>query len=123
MKNTFKNLWDISDVLGITLLSFEGSAIYHEYRQTAGIDPQLEFFASMVSAVGDAAEIDLVYENLRLYVRRAAIGHLIIAIQSEAAIAMVRLNCDVILPELKTKKAATGLKNLKSIFVWDDGQS
>ena len=123
MKKTFKSLWDINGVIGITLLSFDGNAIYHEYRDASQIDPQLEFFASMVSAIGNASEIDLVYEKLRLYVRRADVGHVIVAVRSDAAIAMVRLNCDILLPELKIKKSPRGIKNLKSIFVWDDGKS
>lgn len=73
--------------------------------------PQLEnkdFWEVFINAIKEIREADVVFEHQRIYIRRSEIGYLIILMDIYAPIAMVRLNCDIILPQLKNKKGSKG---------------
>ena len=52
--------------------------------------------------------IDLAFETMRLYIRRTDSGYLVILLSNSASMAMVRLNCDILLPALKQDTGAKG---------------
>jgi hypothetical protein len=56
-------------------------------------------------------EADLIFEKMRIYIRRADVGYLVVFMGLFAPAAMVRMSCDMLLPVLKLKGKPTGLKS------------
>ncbi|MBL0714715.1 MAG: hypothetical protein JJV98_13555, partial [Desulfosarcina sp.] len=65
-----------------------------------------------IPALKKMREADFVYENGRFYVRAIDRGYLLVIMGPVVSIAMVKLNCDIILPQLKTEKPVGKLKGL-----------
>jgi hypothetical protein len=57
-------------------------------------------------------EADFVYENGRLYLRATEQGYLMVMMGPAVSVAMVKLNCDILLPQLKVAKPTGKLKGL-----------
>ncbi|MBU2499417.1 MAG: hypothetical protein KKE57_10990 [Proteobacteria bacterium] len=111
MRDLFNNILDIEDVQGVMLFSFEGRILYKELRS-----PLVEAFENMdlwppfIKALAGIKEADLVFENSRLYVRRTALGFLVIPCGAYIPGAMLRLSCDMVLPSLKQADKGKGLR-------------
>ncbi len=105
MISLFEDILKTEGVKGVYLISFEGNQIFK--RTVAGdlADPpgQVEWY-SMFKLLGGAREVDLVFEHARLYLRKTTHGYLVIWMGLFAPVAMVRLNCDILLPALKHLK-------------------
>lgn len=105
MKKLFKDILDIGDVKGIMLFSFGGKLVYKEFLAPLTEEPESkEWWPLFITSLEGIREADLVYEKGRLYLRKTDIGYLLILMGIFAPIAMVRLNCDILLPSLKQKK-------------------
>ena len=110
MKDLFKDILDIEDVHGIIFLSFDGEPVFSEF-----VAHQPEEYAdgnwpAFVRAFNKVHEAELVFENIRFYIRRAGSGYILIVMERFALTAMVRLNCDILLPSLDPiKKKPKGL--------------
>ncbi len=57
-------------------------------------------------------EADFVYEKGRIYLRAADQGYLLVIMGPVVSIAMVKLNCDIILPQLNTAQPASRRRGL-----------
>jgi hypothetical protein len=111
MKDLFKDVLDINGVKGIVLLSGEGKVVYDTdmNNQTNARKPYASWNKLLVS-LGDAREAEFVFERGRLYLRKTHDGFMIVRMQLIASIAMVKLNCDILLPQLKSTGNSKGLK-------------
>ncbi len=116
MKKLFKEILEINNVEGVIFLSFEGETIYREFSREFPKEADLKNrkvrWAMLIEALDGAREADAVFEERRVYIRKAESGYLVVVMDVYAPIAMVRLNCDIILPELKKRKASKGLLGL-----------
>ena len=104
MKNRFKDIIDIEDVDGVIFLGFDGKIIYSEFvshppENLADIDWHL-----FIHSLNGLREAQLVFENRRLYIRRAQTGLVIVLMGKIALTEMVRLNCDILLSSLEEKE-------------------
>jgi len=111
MKDLFNNILGIEDVQGVMLFSFEGRVLFGELLppQAEGLE-KADFWPEFVKALKGIREADLVYENGRLYIRRTALGFLVIPCGAFTPGAMLRLGCDMVLPSLKQADRGKGLK-------------
>jgi len=64
---------------------------------------------SFIDLIDGVREADLIYKKSRIYIREAPVGYLIIVMEIYAPVALVRLNCDILLPTLKEKTETKGL--------------
>lgn len=62
-----------------------------------------------VETLGQVHEIEVVFERQKIYVRRTESGYLLIFMELSAPMAMVRLNCDMVIPALKMANKPKGL--------------
>ena len=76
----------------------------HEEKKLSQID--WEPFTIELTDVNDA---ELLYNNMRFYVKKSEAGFFIVILGYEAPISMVRLNCEILLPALGRMKP-TGKK-------------
>lgn len=111
MKDLFTNILGIEDVQGVMLFSFEGGVLFGEIQspQVEGLE-KADFWPRFVEALKGIREADLVYESSRLYIRRTALGFLVIPCGAFTPGAMLRLGCDMVLPSLKQADKGKGLK-------------
>jgi hypothetical protein len=89
MRKLFHDILSTKGVKGILLFSFSGDLIFKE----------------LTSPVYK----DLVFEKGRIYIRKTEIGYLVILMALFVPIAMIRLNCDILLPMLKQLKSGRKL--------------
>ena len=116
MKKLFKDILEIDNVEGVMFLTFEGEMIYREFStefdKESGLKDKKGRWAMLIDALDGAREADAVFEDRRIYIRKAESGYIVVIMDVYAPIAMVRLNCDILLPELKNKKTSKGFLGL-----------
>jgi hypothetical protein len=112
MKNLFKDILDTDGVKGVLLLSFDGVLIFKEYLSKDLKEPQDMNWKRFISSLDGVRETDLVFDTGRIYIRRSEVGYLLIPMEINASVAMIRLNCDILLPLLKPTKSSKRLKRL-----------
>jgi hypothetical protein len=113
MKELFNDILSLDDVNGIMLFSFEGKLIFKEFLTPLPEEPECrDWWRIFIYSLNGAREVDLIFEKSRLYVRKTDLGYLMILMGVYAPTAMMRLNCDLLLPSLKQIKTTKGLGRL-----------
>ena len=112
MQELFKDILDMEGVKGLMMFSLTGDPIYKEFNQAPpdGIDSRE--WSLFIESLSGMREADLIFEKGRLYIRRTDIGYLVVLMGLFVPIAMMRLQCDILLPSLKPAKAAKGIRRL-----------
>ena len=110
MKNLFKDILSMDGVKGVLLLSIQGEVLYRESGGDGNSDPAKVDWKNILSTLKGARETDLVFDQGRVYIRRTDLGYLLIPMSNTASVAMLRLNCDILLPSLKPAKGSRSLK-------------
>ena len=110
MESVFQDILGIKDVRGVFMFSGDGGVIYEEFAPGTACKMELVDWRQAAGALEGAREAELLFDNLRLYVRRLGTGYLCVVMGISAPTAMVRLNCDLVLPAIQKQKAAKGLK-------------
>ena len=113
MEAYFKDIIAIKGVQSIILLDAGGKVVF-ESASALRTEKKQRYtnWKKLIDTLGRIREADFVFDNGRVYLRQSENGYLIISMQSFASIAMVKLNCDILLPQLKNDKN----KGLKSLF-------
>jgi hypothetical protein len=110
MRELFEDIVKIDGVKGVLVLSPAGRILFQHLTGKLSENSEDRDWRFLVDSIRNMREIDLVYENGRLYIRKTEIGFLVIVTGLEVPIAMVRLNCDIILPAMQTFKTSKGLR-------------
>ena len=116
MKNLFRDILQLDDIKGIILLSEDGAVLFKELLAPTAGDLENSDWISGLSNVDRADEIEFVYENDRIYVRKMAGACLLIWMGGFAPAAMVRVNCDILIPSLEKSLSARGLRRFFKKF-------
>lgn len=115
MDDLFHDLLNTTGVKGVLLFSFAGEIIFKAFTAPADKEPQSLNWQFFIEAVKGIRETDLVFEKGRIYIRQAEIGCVVVFMALFVPIAMVRLNCDILLPALKQQKPGKKLGRLLKI--------
>ncbi|MBW1984097.1 MAG: hypothetical protein JRI53_05215 [Deltaproteobacteria bacterium] len=113
MKEVLKDILEIDGVNGVVILTDEGKIIFKEMSSTTTIKLDKVDWNLIIDAILGYREIELIYENGMLYVRKIEFGFMMVLVDVYVQVAMIRLNCDIILPSLKNLKSN---KNYKHLF-------
>ena len=104
----------MSGVYGLVYLSLDGRVLFES------IDPHWVSLAKddrdwsqLMPMLKDMREADFIFANGRLYLRASDQGYLLVIMGPIVTIAMVKLNCDIILPQLN---AAPPVGKRKRLF-------
>ena len=109
MKTKFKDILDIDDVHAAFLIAPDGKVLMQQVKQ-AGEDLKRFDWRLFAQSMVDVREAELVFDNVRLYLRQSPAGLVIVVMGRFALIAMVRLNVDILMPSLgQPKKQSKGL--------------
>jgi len=113
MKKLFKHILSTEDVKGIMLFSFEGELIFKKFSSPLSEEPKGSArWLNVINSLKGVKEVDVIFEKTRLYARRTEHGYLLILMGIFAPIAMIRLNCDVLLSSSKQMGIIKGLRGL-----------
>ena len=110
MQKIFRDVLSLKGVNGVILMSSDGAVIFKHFQKSAEDLSDKWSWKKFVGALKGIKEADLIYEKSRIYIRRSDLGYLLVIMERQAPIAMLRLNCDIILPALKPANASKGLK-------------
>ena len=112
MRELFNDILNIDGVKGLMLLSFTGEIIFRELDHVAHENVENRDWRLLIESLANIRETDLIFEKGRLYIRRTGLGFLVVLMGSFVPIAMMRLQCDILLPSLKPAKATKGIRRL-----------
>ncbi len=103
MKEIFNDILGISDVNGVIFIDENNEIQIEGY--TAVPEPNLSplDLAAFMNTVGAHSETEIYFDNVRLYIRKIESGHILVITGFNVQMAMVRLNCDVLEPLIKSK--------------------
>jgi hypothetical protein len=110
MRELFGDILNIDGVKGLILLSFRGDIIFRELNPIEHENVENRDWRLLIESLADIRETDLIFEKGRLYIRRTELGFLVVLMGSFVPIAMMRLQCDILLPSLKPAKATKGIR-------------
>lgn len=105
MDQLFKDILGTKGVKGILLFSFSGELAYKKLVSPIKEEPEQRDWSFFIESLEGMRETDLVFEKGRIYIRRTDLGYLIILMALFVPIAMIRLNCDILLPSLTQSKS------------------
>ncbi len=108
MKDLFAEILEIGDVEGVMLLSPEGKPVFQQFSDKISRAVKKTDWRPFVQVLEQTREMELMFEDRLLYIRKSAAGYVIILMGLFASTSMVRLNCDALMPALE-KKAPKGL--------------
>lgn len=108
MKALFQELLAVPDVQGVIYVSAKGELLFREWTG----DLSDHDWEGLLKTVRDVREADMLFEEGRLYLRRAPEGYLLVLLGIFGSMAMVRLQCDLLLPSLEKARSARGLRGL-----------
>ena len=112
MKELFNDIVKMEGINGVLLLSHEGTVLFEKFMSTSPPDFENRDWLGFVAALGASREADIVFKEARIYIRRSEIGFLLVLVSPSVSMAMLRLNCDILLPSLKPVPEPKGIKKL-----------
>ena len=112
MQELFDDILEIEGLKGLMLCSFSGDLIFKDFNHAVQENAENMDWHRLIESLDGMRETDLIFKKGRVYIRRTEAGYLILLMGIFAPIAMVRLQCDILLPSLKPAKAAKGIKRL-----------
>lgn len=113
MNASLMEIMEIQQVVCIIYFSIDGNVLFQYYKEDGpkAIDTwNLSLFAAALDRIQEA---EMVFENNILYIIRGRKGFLLAALERSAPVALVRLNCNIVLATLdKEPRKPTGLTRL-----------
>ena len=106
MRELFKDILRTDGVSGVMLFSFKGDLIFKEFKSSVNEEPEGRDWGLFIESLEGMRESDLIFEKGRIYIRKTEIGYIVILMALFVPIAMIRLNCDILLPSLKPAKSS-----------------
>jgi hypothetical protein len=112
MRELFNDILNMEGVKGLMMFSFAGETVYKEFNKAQPEGIESTDWSLFIQSLAGMREADLIYKKGRLYIRKTDIGYLVALMWLFVPIAMMRLQCDILLPSLKPAKAAKGIRRL-----------
>ncbi len=110
MRELFGDILNLEGVKGLLLFSFTGQVIFKEISPALLGGIENYDWSRFIESLAGMRETDLIFDKGRLYIRRTDVGYLVVLIGPFVPIAMMRLQCDILLPALKPTKTTRGIR-------------
>ena len=111
MQDVFTDLLAIDAVSGVLLFSNQGEVLCQAWEHTPKLSTDsAKQLREMIVSLDTMQEADLVFTQGRLYLRHTDAGYLCVIAAPSAPSAMIRLNCDMLLPKLRELSSRSGLR-------------
>ncbi len=105
MQELFNDILNTDGVTGIMLFDINGELLFKEFSNAVNELPEQRDWRFFLDSLEGMRETDLVFEKGRIYIRKTEIGYLMVLMALYVPIAMIRLNCDILLPTLQPSKS------------------
>lgn len=113
MQDIFRDVIKMDGVYGLVFLAHDGRVLFESIDpHWVSLPPDYRDWPQLLPVLQKLREADVVYENGRIYLRATDQGCLLIIMGPVVSVAMVKLNCDILLPQLKSVPGAGKLKGL-----------
>ncbi len=118
MESLFDEIFGVDGVHGLFLLSIEGGVVFRKFQppmEKINNKKLDDFIAnaidlkSLTEQFEKSNESILIFGQKRIYIKKAGGNYLYIIMDMFAPVAMVRLNCQLIIPELEKIKSPKGI--------------
>ena len=119
MENLFEEVLSIEGIMGVIIISDDGASEFTKFVYPLSEIIGKKNFGSFIknsinidalkSAFSNTNESLLIYDKLRLYIKKLQNGYLIIPMGMFVPVAMVRINCQIIIPEIEKHKKSKGI--------------
>ena len=116
MKEFFKDIFDIEDVQGVFFINLDGKIIFNQFLSKPFENLDAVDWLLFIHTINGVQEVELIFENLRCYIRKTATGYIFVVMGEVALVEMVRLNCDILLPAFEHQENKP--KGLGRFFKW-----
>jgi hypothetical protein len=117
MIELLRDVLTIEDVRGVMLLSPEGKLVFKQFRHTLTDEPETrDWWGLFIHSLKGIGEAEFIFDGGRIYLRKTDLGYLLVLMGDSTPFAMLRLNCDIILPKMKQMKPNKGLRSLLRKF-------
>lgn len=103
MKEIFNDILAINDVKSAIFIDNQNEIKIESYAPGYKTDLSSLDLSAFIRAIGTHNETEIHFDNLKLYIRKIDIGWLLIVSGHNVPMAMVRLNCDVLTPVVKSQ--------------------
>ena len=109
----FHELLEMADVSGVALLTGDRGASTVSFRDApCPAGDVVDALGPLVERLAGAVEAEFVFECGRMYIRRTKAGILVVVLDPFASLPLVRLQCDVLIPELERQGNGNGRRRL-----------
>lgn len=111
MDKLFKEIISIDGIIGIILINNNNSVEYKKFSDFS-VKFNNEFDKFIISSINfdilkDVFDLSnenlLIYDDLRLYVKKIFNSYLLVAMKLYVPMSLIRLNCQILEPELEKK--------------------
>ena len=103
MKDLFSELLDIQGVEGIMLLDSSGKILFGDLTSQTMITLKNLNGRSLIDALGEMREVELVFEHYGIYIRKTGEGFILVFMEESTQTENVRINCNNLRPPLTGK--------------------
>jgi hypothetical protein len=107
-----KEIHELDHVLGCLLIADDGAIVHAHFSSPRETPLEDHDWASLVKSLEAFQEIDILFDDMRMYFRKTTVGYLLILMEIYAVLSLIRLQCDVLIPKLNNQK----VKGLKRFF-------
>ena len=112
MKHLFHDILELDGVHGLVLLSETGKILFDSFAgERSRLHHSEMHWKSIIDSLGGFHEMDLVFQHDRCYLRRTENRFLMISMELTACSSMIKLSCDIILPQLTKAKTRGGFRS------------
>ena len=112
MRELMKDVIEIEGVNGVLIISDEGETLFKEISSNISVKFEEVNWNFFIDSIREFREIELIYEKGLIYVRKIEFGFILVLIELYVQIAVIRLNCDIVLPSLQNLKSNKKYKKL-----------
>lgn len=103
MQELFQEILDINEVRGVFFISPEGEILFNAPKSNAVTGFSAIEWPAVMENLAGIRETEIVFEHCMFYIVKSNIGYVVVAMDKSAPIAMVRLNCSIIIPSLEQR--------------------
>jgi hypothetical protein len=112
MRDQLERILNEDDIKGVMLLSKDGEVLFHEFLDGVRRNLRELPLLARTPVVGKAKEVEVLYENDRIYIRMFPAGLIVVWMGAFARVAMIRLSCEVLVSSLGKTLSSTGWRRL-----------
>jgi hypothetical protein len=104
MQEIFKEILDQEDITGCLYVDRTGQILYSHFRPSAISSAEKHNWQAVIKALGNISEADILFEQIKLFLRRTNNGYLLVRASQEVGLSLIKLQLDLLVQKLNDYK-------------------